>query len=195
MIINILFIFFSISLNVDKIVLFNGTNLTGWKIYGTEKWYVKDNLLICESGPDKGYGYLATEKFYDNFILTLEFNQESDGNSGVFFRSNIEGTKISGWQVEVAPPGSHSGGIYESYGRGWLIQPPSEYEDVVVLNQWNFMKIKVFNNEVTTWINGIKMININDDKIGKGVGSIALQIHDGGNIRVKWKNINIEMLN
>ena len=39
------------------------------------------------------------------------------------------------------------------------------------------------------------MININDDKIGKGVGSIALQIHDGGNIRVKWKNINIEMLN
>ena len=195
MIINALFIFFLISLNVDKTVLFNGIDLTGWKIYGTEKWYVKDNLLICESGPDKGYGYLATEKFYDNFILTLEFNQESDGNSGVFFRSNIEGTKISGWQVEVAPPGSHSGGIYESYGRGWLIQPPSEYDDVVVLNQWNFMKIKVFNNEVTTWINGIKMININDDKIGKGVGSIALQIHDGGNIRVKWKNINIEMLN
>ena len=195
MIINALFIFFFISLNVDKTVLFNGTNLTGWKIYGTEKWYVKDNLLICESGPDKGYGYLATEKFYDNFILTLEFNQESDGNSGVFFRSNIEGTKISGWQVEVAPPGSHSGGIYESYGRGWLIQPPSEYDDVVVLNQWNFMKIKVFNNEVTTWINGIKMINIIDDKIGKGVGSIALQIHDGGNIKVKWKNINIEMLN
>jgi hypothetical protein len=57
------------------------------------------------------------------------------------------------------------------------------------------MKIKVYNNEVTTWINGIKMININDDKIGKGVGSIALQIHDGGNIKVKWKNINIEMLN
>ena len=195
MIINALFIFFLISLNVDKTVLFNGIDLTGWKIYGTEKWYVKDNLLICESGPDKGYGYLATEKFYDNFILTLEFNQESDGNSGVFFRSNIEGIKISGWQVEVAPPGSHSGGIYESYGRGWLIQPSSEYDDVVVLNQWNFMKIKVFNNEVTTWINGIKMININDDKIGKGIGSIALQIHDGGNIRVKWKNINIEMLN
>ena len=195
MIIYTLFILFLISLNFDKIVLFNGTDLTGWKIYGTEKWYVKDNLLICESGPDKGYGYLATEKFYDNFILTLEFNQESDGNSGVFFRSNIEGTKISGWQVEVAPPGSHSGGIYESYGRGWLIQPPSEYDDVVVLNQWNFMKIKVYNNEVTTWINGIKMININDDKIGKGVGSIALQIHDGGNIKVKWKNINIEMLN
>ena len=36
--------------------LFNGKDLTGWKIYGTEKWYVEDGLLVCESGPDKGYG-------------------------------------------------------------------------------------------------------------------------------------------
>jgi hypothetical protein len=56
-------------------------------------------------------------------LLTLEFLQEADGNSGVFIRSHIEGTRVSGWQAEVAPPGSHTGGIYESYGRGWLIQP------------------------------------------------------------------------
>ena len=40
-------------------VLFNGKNLDGWKIYGTEKWFVEDGLLVCESGPDKQYGYLA----------------------------------------------------------------------------------------------------------------------------------------
>jgi hypothetical protein len=76
--------FFSCNQNqkVDTVSLFNGNNLEGWIIYGTEKWYVDNNELICESGPEKGYGYLATEKFYDNFILTLEFNQESDGNSG-----------------------------------------------------------------------------------------------------------------
>ena len=101
--------------------IFNGTNLDGWKIHGTEKWYVEDGLLVCESGPDKQYGYLATEKKYKDFILRLQFKQESNGNSGVFFRSSIEGTKISGWQVEVAPPGNDSGGIYESYGRGWLM--------------------------------------------------------------------------
>ncbi|MDX9909169.1 MAG: DUF1080 domain-containing protein, partial [Mariniphaga sp.] len=44
--------------------LFNGKDLTGWIIHGTEKWYVEDGLLICESGPDKEYGYLSTEKFY-----------------------------------------------------------------------------------------------------------------------------------
>ena len=49
MIIYTLFILFLISLNFDKIILFNGTDLTGWKIYGTEKWYVKDNLLLKEA--------------------------------------------------------------------------------------------------------------------------------------------------
>ena len=55
--------------------LFNGKDLTGWKIYGTEKWYVENGLLVCESGPDKQYGYLATEKFYKNFDLTVEFSR------------------------------------------------------------------------------------------------------------------------
>ena len=81
--------------------LFNGKDLSGWTIYGTELWYVEDGLLICESGPDREYGYLGTDKPYKNFELTLEFKQGADGNSGVFFRSSIEGTRITGWQVEV----------------------------------------------------------------------------------------------
>ena len=95
-----------------EISLFNGKNLDGWEIYGTESWYVKNGELICESGPDKDYGYLATDTFYKDFELSLEFKQEANGNSGVFFRSTIEGTKITGWQAEVAPPGHDSGGIY-----------------------------------------------------------------------------------
>ena len=55
----------------NPISIFNGVNLDGWKVYGTESWYVKDSELICESGPDKGYGYLATEKYYKNFICLL----------------------------------------------------------------------------------------------------------------------------
>src|SRR5687767_15633262 len=83
--------------------LFNGNDLTGWTIHGTEKWYVENGELVCESGPDKEYGYLSTSKNYKDFTLTLQFKQEANGNSGVFFRSSIDGTKISGWQVEVAP--------------------------------------------------------------------------------------------
>ncbi len=174
--------------------LFNGRNLDGWTIYGTEKWYVQDGMLISESGPDKQYGYLATQQHFGNFELTLEFKQEAEGNSGVFFRSTIEGTKITGWQVEVAPPGKHTGGIYESYGRGWLIRPSAENERNLKYGDWNKMKIRVQDGTVTTWLNGKEMITLTDDKIASGKGSIALQIHDGGGIKVYWRNLVVKAL-
>jgi hypothetical protein len=174
--------------------LFNGKDLTGWKVYGTEKWYVQDGLLISESGPDKQYGYLATEKKYRDFELTAEFKQEADGNSGIFFRSSIEGTKITGWQAEVAPPGHNTGGIYESYGRGWLIKPDPEKDKALKYGDWNTMKIRVVGGVVETWLNGEPMIRLEDEKIGQATGSIALQIHDGGGIKIYWRNIQIKEL-
>jgi hypothetical protein len=174
--------------------IFNGKDLTGWKIHGTEKWYVENGELICESGPDKGYGYLSTEKQYNNFVLDLDFKLEANGNSGVFIRSGIEGTKISGWQVEVAPPGNNTGGIYESYGREWLIKPSDEDQKALKPTDWNHMRIRAEGDEVTTWLNGKQMVNLKDQKIGEGKGFIALQIHDGGGIKVRWKDICIKEL-
>ena len=192
--ISVFFVLLFSTVTAQKESLFNGIDLSGWNIHGTELWYVEDGLLVCESGPDQKYGYLSTEEYYDDFILTLEFKQEDNGNSGVFFRSTLEGTKISGWQVEVAPPGNDSGGVYESYGRGWLIKPEPKKDKILKMGDWNNMKIKVVGDQVTTWLNGTKMISIQDEKIGKGKGSIALQIHDGGGIKVKWKNLNIKPL-
>lgn len=178
----------------SPVSLFNGSDLSGWTQYGTEKWYVEDSLLVCESGPDKGYGYLATDMYYKDFDLTVDFRQVSDGNSGIFFRSVIDGTKISGWQVEVAPPGNDTGGIYESYGRGWLVQIPDEKENVLIPGEWNRMRIKVAGSDVTVWLNDTEMTRYNDPVIGKANGRIALQIHDGGGIKVQWKNLVIQPL-
>lgn len=174
--------------------LFNGKDLSGWKINGTEKWYVEKGELICESGPDKKYGYLTTDKFYKNFDLSLQFKQESNGNSGVFFRSTVDGTKVSGWQVEVAPPNHDTGGVYESYGREWLVKIPDEKEGFLKMGEWNTLRIRVVGPKVQTWLNGNAMVDFDDEKIGAADGSIALQIHDGGGIKVRWKNIMLEQL-
>jgi len=174
--------------------LFNGKNISGWQIHGTEKWYVENGELICESGPDKEYGYLSTLKSYKDFVLKLEFKQEANGNSGVFFRSTVNGTIIKGWQVEVAPIGQHTGGIYESYGRGWLIKPVPEKEKYLKMGAWNRLKIQVKGSKVTTYLNGHEMIQLQDDKIAAGEGGIALQIHSGGGIKVRWRNLKIKEL-
>jgi len=177
-----------------QVKIFNGVDLAGWKINGTEKWYVENGELVCESGPDKEYGYLSSDKNFKNFILKLEFKQEANGNSGVFFRSSVKGTIVKGWQVEVAPPGQHTGGIYESYGRGWLIKPDSANEKYLKMGEWNKMKIQVEGDRVVTYLNGHKMIYLQDEKIGAGEGGIALQIHSGGGIKVRWRNIQLKEL-
>jgi hypothetical protein len=192
--------FLIVALSIPKVEaqeksLFNGKDLKGWIIYGTEKWYVEEGILVCESGPDEEYGYLGTKKHYKNFELNLDFKQEADGNSGVFVRSTIEGVKISGWQVEVAPKENQTtGGVYESYGRGWLIKPDPEKAKVHKDEDWNHLKIIIVDDTLTSWLNGVQMITITDEKIGEGEGSIALQIHSGGGIKVKWKNIVLNKL-
>ncbi|GMQ81025.1 MAG: hypothetical protein BMS9Abin05_0455 [Rhodothermia bacterium] len=174
--------------------LFNGTDLSGWQIHGTEHWYVENGELVCESGPDAEYGYLATDEVFTDFDLTLEFLQEANGNSGVFFRSWVHGTRIEGWQVEVAPVGNNTGGVYESYGRGWLIKPDPEKDGILKEGDWNQMRIRVVGGHVITWLNGTQMIELEDDVIAAAKGRIALQIHSGGGIRVRWRNIRMTRL-
>ena len=62
------------------------------------------------------------------------------------------------------------------------------------MGEWNKMKIRVVGEKVTTWLNGKKMVCLSDEKIGAGKGAIALQIHDGGGIKVMWKNIKLKTL-
>ena len=174
--------------------IFNGENLDGWKIHGTENWYMENGDLVCESGEEKKYGYLATNNSYKDFILRLEFKQEADGNSGVFFRSTLDGIKIRGWQVEVAPKGNDTGGIYESYGRGWLAQIPDKKENILKPGEWNNLVILVKGDRVMTWLNNELMTDLYDKKIGEAKGVIALQIHDGGGIKVRWRNIFLKEL-
>ncbi|MBQ8773978.1 MAG: DUF1080 domain-containing protein [Muribaculaceae bacterium] len=180
----------------SKINLFNGKDLSGWEVYGTELWYVdSEGNMVCESGPDKQYGYLATRDYYNDFDLTIDFKQLANGNSGVFFRSFVEpDAKVHGWQCEVAPKNCDTAGIYESYGRGWLVQIPDDKEKFLKPGEWNTLRIRVEGDHVQTWLNGEAMADFNDEKIGTAQGRIALQIHDGGGIKVLWRNIKVTRL-
>ncbi len=179
-----------------EVELFNGRDLTGWEAYGTEKWYVdKDGLLVCESGPDKKYGYLATREYYDDFDLTVEFKQLANGNSGVFFRSFVEPpVKVHGWQCEVAPKNHDTAGIYESYGRGWLVQIPDEKESILKEGGLEHAAAEGPGRPRADVAQrrGDGGHHRREDR--RRAGRIALQIHDGGGIKVLWRNIRLTTL-
>ena len=83
------------------------------------------------------------------------------------------------------------GGIYESYGRGWLIKPDPALDSALVMGEWNTMRVRAVGGRVTTWLNGVEMVDFEDQLIGEATGAIALQIHSGGGIKVRWRNISL----
>ncbi len=62
------------------------------------------------------------------------------------------------------------------------------------MGEWNTLRIRAVGDRVTTWLNGVRMVDLEDERIGEAEGSIALQIHDGGGIKVRWRNLYLEEL-
>jgi len=177
--------------------LFNGKDLTGWKKNGDEKWVVEEGTILCESTANK-YGYLTTEKTYKDFTLRLKFKGEAAGNSGVFVHAKItgidpqHGPDIEGMQVEVDPKvGKHTGGLYESGGRGWVVQPTAEGERALKSGDWNDLEVSVHAAHIVTQLNGTKIVDFTDPAPKFTDGVIGLQIHTGGGVKMRWKDISI----
>jgi hypothetical protein len=178
--------------------LFNGRDLSGWKNNGVEKWVVDQGTILCESTANK-YGYLTTEKTYRDFTLRLKFKSEAAGNSGVFVHARIigmdpeHGPDIEGMQVEVDPnPGKHTGGLYESGGRGWVAMPTAEGEQALKAGDWNNLEVSVQGAHVITRLNGVKIVDFTDATPKFTDGSIGLQIHTGGGVKMRWKDIYVK---
>jgi hypothetical protein len=171
--------------------LFNGRDLSGWKTHGEERWTVDGGEILGEA-VTKAYGYLSTQKTYRDFELKARFKAEGTGNSGIFYHSTLEGVDIKGVQVEVDPhPGKHTGGLYESAGRGWLVQPPGAAEAALQVGGWNQIRAVVRGPHVQTWVNGVPAVDYVDPTPAYTEGVIALQLHAGGEGRMRFKDIVI----
>ena len=176
--------------------LFNGEDLSGWKKVGNEKWVVEGGA-IHGAGISDEYGYLATEKTYKDFHLSLRFKCEADGNSGVYLHTQFEGDTpkiIAGRQIEIDRTiGNHTGGIYGD-DKGWIVWPAPELETVIRPNDWNDMLIMVEGNRYRSYLNGVEMIDFTYPSPGSTEGVIALQLHSGGEGRMRFKDIFIRDL-
>ena len=176
------------------VALFNGKDLTGWKKYGAEKWLVQDGEILGEA-VTKEYGYLGTEKTYKNFEMKGKFKAEGTGNSGIFYHSQIDGVNIQGVQVEVDPnPGKHTGGLYETGGREWIVFPNEVAERSLKVGEWNDVRFSVIDNHIVTYINGVKAVDFTDPKPKYSDGIIALQLHSGGEGKMRFKDLLIREL-
>jgi len=180
--------------------LFNGHNIDGWKVAGTDSWTVNNGAILAESTSGK-YGYLMTTRDYKNFDLKLEFDAETLGNSGVFFHSRITGENpktgpdIVGVQAEI-DPSRHTGGLYETGGHGWVALPTAAGEKAIKpLGQWNSLEVLVDGDHIVTHLNGVQIVDYHYDPAKYTDGEIGLQIHTGEHdARIRFRNLEIQEL-
>jgi putative membrane-bound dehydrogenase-like protein len=170
--------------------LFNGKDLSGWD--GDPKlWSVEDGQIVGKSPGIKKNEFLRSHLAAADFRLTLKVklvpNKE---NSGVQFRSEaLPDGEMRGPQADVGL--GWWGKLYEENGRGVLSQGAGEKH--VKADDWNEYEVVAQGSHVKTWINGVLSVDVDDPQISQR-GIFALQIHAGGPMEVRFKDIKLEVL-
>ena len=171
--------------------LTDGKTLSGWHPVGDGKWTVEDGAFVGRANKEKLYGLLVSDKTFKNFTVRLKFKWLS-GDSGFYIRTIIKPPeKAHGLQVQVGRAGSGVGGIYESYGRGWIDKPKAEAEKKFnKADAWNAMTVAAHGGHVVVHVNGVKVAELKDDP-SRAEGHFALQMHSGCVMHIEFKDIEI----
>ena len=153
----------------QPISLFNGKDLTGWKVHEPEKmngWSV-DNGVLKNTTPKTdfsatgAYANLKTEAVFDDFWLHIEFLVEEQRNSGVYLRGMYEAqvvdrdSRMQGLQGVGAIFGMIAPSINAGYPGG----------------QWQSYDITLVDRHVTVVLNGEKVID-NQPVTGPTAGAV-----------------------
>lgn len=187
------------------ISLFNGKDLTGWRMaHGNATYQVQDGMIVGTCVKNSPNSFLATQAEYGDFILEVQVKIDAGINSGIQFRSlqKPEDGRVYGYQMEVdhRPEREWSGGIYDEARRGWLY--PVELNPAAKLafkwGDWNTYRIECIGSVIRTWVNDVPVAHLIDQVSLKGL--IGLQVHsvyrpeDEGK-KTYWKNIRIQTEN
>jgi hypothetical protein len=172
--------------------LWDGKTLNGWHAVGKGKWTIEQGAIRGRHLKlEKDYGHLVTDRSFTNFIVRLQF-KSLKGNSGFYFRSEEKGWGgISGFQAEIDPK-SDIGGLYETNGRGWVVQPKAaDVKEWFRAGDWNQMTVEAIGTRITVYINGKQAAPLRNDARGRPHGKLALQVHGGQEVDVWFKDIEI----
>ncbi len=188
--------------------IYNGKDLTGWKVFPDKKskFTVKEGAINIVDGP----GDLQTEGKYNNFVLQLEAISHGPGlNSGVFFRCRANEYQ-NGYEAQInnkylpaatkevvvedydakthALLGKRTIKVAaEDYGTGAIYRRIPASKQAAKDGEWFAMTVVASGNHLSTWVNGIPMVDWHDhrpisDNARKGckleAGHISLQGHD-----------------
>ncbi len=168
---------------------FNGKDLTGW--YGDPKlWKVENGEIVGASPGIKHNEFLKSHMAAGDFKLTLQIKlTPNKENSGIQFRSEaLPDGEVKGYQADAGQ--GWWGKLYEERGRALLWDKSGE--EHVKKDDWNEYVIIAKGSKIQTFINGKLCVDMDDPK-GNKRGIFAFQIHSGGAMQVRFKDLKLEV--
>lgn len=174
--------------------LFNGEDLSGWVApTDADLFTVEDGEIVGRTKGDlKLNQFLIADQSYGDFHLKAKVKLIA-GNSGIQFRSKqLDMGAVSGPQADVAA--EYWGLLYEERGRGILERYPLEKAtEIVEVDGWNEFEIIAKGDHVQILLNGTTITDRTDPEFD-AEGIIALQVHVGPPMEVRFKDIAIKTL-
>jgi len=150
------------SVNAEWTVLFDGEKVNGLRGYKQaglpDSWVIVDGTM--KTIPGHGVD-LISENVYKNFELELEWKVPKGGNSGIFYFATEEGKHIyeSAPEMQVLDNIAHKDGLRDVTTAGSLYDLIAPIKNVVkTVGEFNQVRIKVEDNHVEHWLNGIKIL-------------------------------------
>lgn len=169
---------------------FNGKDLTGWD--GDPKlWRVEDGEIVGRSPGIAHNSFLKSQTMAGDFRLTFKVKlSPNKENSGMQFRSEaLPDGEMKGYQADIGA--GWWGKLYEENGRALLWDKSGEAH--VHPDQWNEYEVIAQGSRIRTFINGKPCVDL-DDPRGARRGIFAMQIHSGGKMEVRFKELKLEVL-
>lgn len=170
---------------------FNAKDLSGWD-GEKDLWKVDAGEIVGKSATGlKRNTFLVSQLAVENFKLSLKVKlSPNKENSGIQFRSvPLPNGEMRGPQADIGA--GWWGKLYEEEGRGLLAKVGGE--KFVKPDEWNDYVIEAVGSRVRIWINGTLATDYDDDKLARR-GVIGLQLHSGGPLEVRFKELKLEVL-
>lgn len=184
----------------DWIDLFNGKDLSGWKVgESPESFKVVDGLLMV-NGQRSHLFYIGdgTSPVFKNFELNIEVMAYKNANSGIYFHTiyQEEGWPKNGYEVQVNNSYNGTQGFKEIKKTGSLYGIKNVYKPYAKDSSWFTMNIRVVGRRVQIKVDD-KIVTDHIEPLTSsrflGQGTFALQGHDPGST-VLYKNIKVRRL-
>lgn len=194
--------------------IFNGKDLSGWS--QTNGYFsVKDGVIIGESTKARlckpNHHLVYTAEQLSDFELRAEFLLSRNANSGIQIRCLPQLVGDNGYQADMNGGGNYVGYLYhpkqhlvgergadvaiDDSGKKQVTRFANnkDLQKLYKTERWNDIRVIVKGRTINVFVNGVRTTSIDDprEEFFPARGHIALQLHQGPEMTVKFRNLRI----